>query len=176
MQCVYVCCIAVCIMCFVLVAVCVCVLYCSVYNVFCFGFSVCNGAWWWAGRRVALGVAGTAWRRPATTMEASALTAASPQRARRAFPPMSSCAAPLSSAPPLPPPEQFATVHGGSAGVRRPPPPHAASSRKHRANHQRNLSLDFRYCVGAARGVTVVFWWCCQEIGLELVSMPLYVE
>lgn len=28
--------------------------------------------------------------------------------------------------------------------MRRPPPPHAASTRKHRANHQRNLSLDFR--------------------------------
>ncbi|KAK4315336.1 hypothetical protein Pmani_013427 [Petrolisthes manimaculis] len=52
------------------------------------------------------------------------------------------------SAPPAPPsacplPEEFATVHGGTSG-RRPLPPHASTGRKHRANHQRNLSLDFR--------------------------------
>ncbi|KAK8739035.1 hypothetical protein OTU49_003802 [Cherax quadricarinatus] len=50
----------------------------------------------------------------------------------------------LPSAYPLPPPEEFATVHGGSTSARRPLPPHAQSARKHRPNHQRNLSLDFR--------------------------------
>ncbi|KAK7015186.1 Phosphatidylinositol 4-kinase beta [Halocaridina rubra] len=45
------------------------------------------------------------------------------------------------------PPEDFANVHGGGSPTisnRRPPPPHTQSTRKHRANHQRNLSLDFR--------------------------------
>lgn len=43
--------------------------------------------------------------------------------------------------------EDFVNVHGaGSPKIsnRRPPPPHAPPTRKHRANHQRNLSLDFR--------------------------------
>lgn len=44
----------------------------------------------------------------------------------------------------LPQPEEFATVHGGSTCARRPLPPHTSSTRKHRPNHQRNLSLDFR--------------------------------
>ncbi|XP_068207877.1 phosphatidylinositol 4-kinase beta [Palaemon carinicauda] len=61
------------------------------------------------------------------------------------LPPPSSSAA-WSGAPY--PPEDFANVHGGGSPTigssRKPPPPHAPPTRKHRANHQRNLSLDFR--------------------------------
>lgn len=64
-------------------------------------------------------------------------------------PPAASPATWAGASTPVCPPEDFATVHGGASPTvtsRRPPPPHAAPppTRKHRANHQRNLSLDFR--------------------------------
>lgn len=64
-------------------------------------------------------------------------------------PPAASPATWAGASTPVCPPEDFATVHGGASPTvtsRRPLPPHAAPppTRKHRANHQRNLSLDFR--------------------------------
>ncbi|KAG7162169.1 phosphatidylinositol 4-kinase beta-like [Homarus americanus] len=78
-----------------------------------------------------------------TTTSTSTITTTLIAPGKRISPHMSATLPP--SACPLPPSEEFATVHGGgSSAARRPPPPHASSARKHRPNHQRNLSLDFR--------------------------------
>ncbi|XP_066953270.1 phosphatidylinositol 4-kinase beta isoform X1 [Macrobrachium rosenbergii] len=73
------------------------------------------------------------------------MTPATPAASGPSLPPPSSSAAWSGAAYP---PEDFANVHGGGSPTvsssRRPPPPHAPPTRKHRANHQRNLSLDFR--------------------------------
>ncbi|XP_063613901.1 phosphatidylinositol 4-kinase beta-like isoform X1 [Penaeus indicus] len=75
-------------------------------------------------------------------MEALTTITSPPTQGRRPSPPTSiQLPSAVSGAVPS---EEFATVHGSSglSATRRHPPPHAP--RKHRATHQRNLSLDFR--------------------------------